>query len=369
MKSTVNDVCRQLEVLAPRSLAEEWDNVGLMIGKGEWEVGKIMLALDLTSEVAVQALTCGVDMIVTHHPFFFSPMRSFCADDDKIAIAYEMIKNRKAVYSAHTNLDSACGGVSDVLAEKLGLESLRVLKSEKREMYKFVIFVPTSCREAVLAELRRVGAGRIGDYSDCAYVMEGKGYFRPLAGSSPFIGTNGVLEETEECRIEVLVDKHDLGKTVRAALKAHPYEEPAYDIFVTEKIQSDTGLGRVGVLPGTWALEAFALQVKAKLGIDAVKVADAGRPVKKVALCGGSGAGLIFEAVGAGADTLVTGDVKYHEAQQAIALGLNVIDAGHQATELPILPKLQASLEAWAEREGRGLVILRASEKALFAHY
>ena len=369
MGTSVTDICQIMEKLAPCHLAEEWDNVGLMLGDRNWQVKKIMLALDLTQEVANQAYLQKADMIITHHPFFFAPMKKLVCNDGKNTLVYELIKRQIAVYSAHTNLDITEGGVNDVLADILGVTQTIVLKPIACDShYKLVVFVPETHCEEVLAALRTVDAGHIGNYADCAYVMEGMGQFRPLEGSSPFIGQESVLTKTREKRIEVLVRQMDLQKTISAVMKAHPYEEPAYDVFAMENQAAALGLGRVGVLENAVSLAAFADNLKNVLSIDHVTVVDAGKQVYKVAICGGSGADLIGEAVKAGADTLVTGDVKYHIAQEAFEAGLNLVDAGHQATEMPVLLKLRTNLQECINSFKHDVEVCVANESKLLRH-
>lgn len=363
MVTKVNDICTVMEKLAPLKLAEKWDNVGLMLGSTVWPVNRIMLALDLTEEVANQACAQKVDMIITHHPFFFSPMKKLIYEEDKNALVYELIKNQIAVYSAHTNLDSAKGGVNDVLADALGLKQIKILKPTACDTcYKLVVFVPHTHVDIVLSSLSKANIGHIGNYADCAYVMEGEGQFRPLPGSKPFLGQVGILEKTKEKRIEVLLKKSELGKAINAVLAAHPYEEPAYDILETVDTRTEIGLGRVGFLEKPLSLREFVSNIKKALAIDYVSVANAGKSVYKVAVCGGSGTDFIAEAVKAGADTFVTGDVKYHVAQEALDAGLNLIDAGHQTSEIPVLMKLQKTLKAWADNNNHAIEVLRAVE-------
>ncbi|MHC1719046.1 MAG: Nif3-like dinuclear metal center hexameric protein [Acidaminococcaceae bacterium] len=369
MVTKVNDICEVMEKLAPQKLAEEWDNVGLMLGSNDWPVGKVMLALDLTEEVASQACAQKADMIITHHPFFFSPLKKLVYSEGKNALVYELIRNKIAVYSAHTNLDIAKGGVNDVLADVLGLKQTEVLKPVFCDKYyKLVVYVPLTHVDDVLSALSRAGVGRIGNYADCAYIMEGEGQFRPLPGSNPFLGKQGILEKTREKRIEILLKESELQEAIKAVLEAHPYEEPAYDILERVNVRAEFGLGRVGVLKKPLSLGEFANNVKNALAIDYVIVADAGKPVYKVAVCGGSGTDFIAEAAKAGADTFVTGDVKYHVAQEALNVGINLIDAGHQTSEMPVLTKLQKELEDWAAANNHAIKVLRAVESQVLQH-
>ena len=369
MVTKVNDICEVMEKLAPQKLAEEWDNVGLMLGSTDWPAAKVMLALDLTEEVASQAYAQKVDMIITHHPFFFSPLKKLVYNEGKNSLVYELIRNKIAVYSAHTNLDSAKGGVNDVLADILGLKQTEILKPVFCDKYyKLVVFVPLTHVDDVLSALSRAGVGHIGNYADCAYVMEGEGQFRPLPGSNPFLGQLGTLEKTREKRIEILLKKSELQKAIKAVLDAHPYEEPAYDVLETVNERPEFGLGRIGFLEEPVSMREFVKSLKKALAINHVIVADAGKPVYKVAVCGGSGTDFIAEALKAGADTFVTGDVKYHVAQEALNAGINLIDAGHQTSEMPVLIKLQKELEDWASSNNRAIKVVRAFESKVLQH-
>ena len=199
MVTKVNDICEVMEKLAPQKLAEDWDNVGLMLGSNDWPVGKVMLALDLTEEVASQAYAQKADIIITHHPFFFSPIKKLVCNEGKIALVYELIRNKIAVYSAHTNLDSAKGGVNDVLAALLGLRQTEILKPVFCDKYyKLVVFVPLTHVDEVLSALSRAGVGRIGNYADCAYIMEGDGQFRAQVDLVEALGAETLIYVTTE---------------------------------------------------------------------------------------------------------------------------------------------------------------------------
>ncbi|MBM7865530.1 Nif3-like dinuclear metal center hexameric protein [Heliobacterium gestii] len=347
-------VIEWIEGLAPKRLAEDWDNVGLQVGDPAHPVEKIYVALDVDERVVQSAAEQGCQMIVSHHPLFFKPMKTIRYDQPQGRLIRAIVKANLQVYSAHTNLDSARGGVNDILAQRLGLEAIEPLFDDKQEeLVKIVVFVPANHEAVVRRAMGDAGAGHIGNYSHCAFGSAGRGTFLPLAGTTPFIGVQGVLEEVEEVRLETIVSQKGLNRVLKAMLKAHPYEEAAYDLYPLLNRGDKTGLGRVGRLPAPEPLEAVAERIKTKLHVARVRWtgADKGRMVEKIAVCGGSGASAIARAQFKGAQVLVTGDIKYHEAQTAELLGIDLIDAGHFATERPVLEALAAYLEERAAKE------------------
>ncbi|WP_425061267.1 GTP cyclohydrolase 1 type 2 [Sporomusa carbonis] len=328
-----------LEQLAPKHLAENWDNIGLLIGYPEQNIHKIIVTLDVNAEVVAKAIETNADMIVAHHPLIFKGITNIRTDLPQGNILSSLIKAGIAVYAAHTNLDSTNGGVNDVLSQKLSLQDVKPLTTVYQErLHKLVVFVPGTHVEQVRAAMTEAGAGHIGNYSHCTFQIQGTGTFLPLAGTNPFIGEQGKLEYVDECRLETIVPATLSHRVINAMLAAHPYEEVAYDEYLLLTGGAGFGLGRIGRLPNPMRLEDFIRQVKTALKVNYVKVAGStNNEITRVAVCGGSGASLIKHAIAAKADVLVTGDVKYHEAQQAVAEGLAIIDAGHFATEQPVV--------------------------------
>lgn len=334
----VSDIVGIINKFAPFASAEDWDNVGLQVGDPAAPAGKIMVALDPGRDALEAAAACGCRLLLTHHPFIFKPLKKISLAEPAGALIALAIKNDLAVVSLHTNLDIATGGVNDMLADSLGVASCVPLKvTDQEELVKLSVFVPKGSEEPVLEALFRF-SGFIGNYSDCSFRMPGIGTFKPLEGAHPHIGLVGRRESTEESRIEVLLRKDDLTAAVTALVKAHPYEEPAFDLYPLLNRGKATGLGRIGMLPADTTLAEFAASAKQRLGLQGVRVVGAaGRTVRKVALCGGSGATLLRDAWRQGADVLVTGDIKYHEAREAETLGVALLDAGHFATERPMI--------------------------------
>lgn len=362
-------IINHLEKLAPKRWAESWDNVGLLVGDPKQQIKRILVALDTTLNIIDEAVEKNVDMIVAHHPIIFKPLKSIRKDQVQGEILYKVIQNNISVYCAHTNLDTAVGGLNDLLAEKIGLEQVEVLDPTIYDTYKkIVIFVPKGHEEVVLQAMAKAGAGWIGNYSECSFMVEGTGTFRPQQGTQPYIGTQGVLEKAEEIRLETICLESQIKRVVNAMLKVHPYEEVAYDIIPIELGGVGYGIGRIGKLDKELTLKEYASQVKQSLNVESLRiVGDLNKSIKKVALCSGSGASYIQKAYYKGADVLVTGDVKYHDAQEAEHLGMALIDAGHFGTEYIVTPLLKAYLEKLQDKTDDKLeVIISENNKELF---
>jgi dinuclear metal center YbgI/SA1388 family protein len=330
----VSDILGIINKIAPPVLAEPWDNVGLQVGDPTAAVTRIMVALDPVPAAVDQAISASCQLLVTHHPLVFTPLKRISTADQTGALLHRAIRHGLAVIALHTNYDVAAGGLNDLLADRLGLAGSRPLKVTTRdELVKLTVFVPATHREQVLSALFRHGGG-IGRYDQCSFRTAGEGTFRPLDGAEPFIGTVGSRETVAEERLELLLRRSAQGAAVKALLATHPYEEPAFDLVPLLNEGVPLGLGRIGELAGPVSLAEFAARVKECLGVSALRLTgDPTRQVRRVALCGGSGASLLHEAARQGAGVLVTGDVKYHDAREAEALNIALVDAGHFATE------------------------------------
>lgn len=361
MSVTVKDVMYYIEGIAPKKLAEPWDNVGLAIGDPEKEVKKILLALDVIDPVVEEAVHMGADMIVTHHPMLlFKKIGSITKDTVLGGRIYKLIENGIAAFSAHTNLDVVQGGINDILGELVGLAHMEILEETYHEpICKLVVFVPTTHLEVVRNALCSIGAGHMGKYSHCTFGTEGIGTFLPLDGANPFLGEIGTLECAEETRLETIIPKECVSAAVRAMKEAHPYESVAYDIYeVAQKGQRD-GIGRIGDLKEPVTFETLALELKEKLGLDGIRlVGDRNQVVRRVGLCTGSGVDFLELAKNRGADVYLTGDIKYHEAQKAIELGICVIDVTHYASEVIVLPTLERLLTQASQEKGWNIEVV-----------
>jgi len=355
-------IIQWMERLAPKHYAEPDDKIGLQVGSVRKEVRTVLVALDVTPEVVAEAAELGAELIIAHHAVIYRPLAHLQTDTPAGALAAELLRRDMAVYVAHTNLDSAEGGMNDWMAEALGLSNLQVLREAHTDkLYKLVVFVPKGHENKVRDAMFSAGAGWIGNYSHCSFNVEGTGTFLPREGSDPFIGRTGKLETAEEVRIETVVPQSVRGKVVAAMLKAHPYEEVAYDLYAIDLKGRSFGLGRVGELPAAEPLDAFAERVKRALDVPFVRVVGpADKPIRKVAVLGGSGSRFIGNARFAGADVLVTGDIDYHTAHDAAAAGLALVDPGHNAEKI-MKRKVADWLQRRAEEEGYATVV-RASQ-------
>ncbi len=335
---TVRQIAEALEAWAPPGSAQSYDNVGLQVGDPERPVRRALLALDLTPAVLEEARTLEAELIITHHPLLFRPLRRLTPDSLVSSLALRLAASGIALYSIHTNLDAAPGGVSFVLAEHLGLKDVQFLAKMEQALYKLVTFVPASHFEQVREALAEAGAGRIGNYEACAFATRGTGYFRPGDMARPFIGEPGKLESAEELRLEAEVARWDLPRVLAAMRAAHPYEEVAYDVYPVEQPYTRAGLGAIGRLEKPEPLRDFLQRVAERLQTDSLRyVGDPDAPVETVAVCGGAGADLIGRALAAGANAYVTADLTYHRFFEVLGNDgrprMALIDAGHYETE------------------------------------
>ena len=340
--ATLDDVIDALETAYDPRGAESWDAVGLVCGDPTADVSRVHLAVDPVAAVVDEAIAAGAQLLVTHHPLFLGGTTSVAATNAKGRVIHRLISTGCALYVAHTNADVADPGVSDALAETVGLRDLRPLQPlEGQAQDKLVTFVPPADVDRVLDVLAAAGAGVIGDYDRCAFATPGTGTFRPGDAANPTIGTRGEIERVEEMRLEIVVPRARRTSVIRALVAAHPYEEPAWDLVPLAAPPSTHGLGRVGELAESTTLAEFTAAVARALPVTAWGVRAAGdprRPVRTVAVCGGSGGSLAGTAARAGADVLLTADLKHHATSEAIEDDvIALMDAAHWATEWPWL--------------------------------
>jgi dinuclear metal center YbgI/SA1388 family protein len=363
-KAKVSDIVGIINKIAPPALAEHWDNVGLQVGDPAQEVERIMVALDPGPRAVDAALASSCQLLLTHHPLIFKPLKRISTNDETGRLIYRSISGGLSILSAHTNYDSAGNGVNDLLAAALGVTGCRPLRVVLREeLLKLAVYVPEAYLEQIMKALLPF-SGLSEKYADCSFRVSGQGTFRPLAGAAPFIGTVGALERVEESRFEILVRKPELQRALKALSKAHPYEEPAFDIIPLLNEGHCEGLGRIGVLETPALLGDFVATVKERLGLTSLRiVGDPEQRIARVALCGGSGSSLLHDAAREGADLFVTGDIKYHEVREAQALGLALLDAGHFATERLMIRGLSSRLESECEKRRLEVEVLRCAEE------
>jgi dinuclear metal center YbgI/SA1388 family protein len=330
-----HEVIQVFERFSPKSFALEGDKIGLQVGSLNKQVTKVMVALDVLEDVVDEAIEKDVQLIIAHHPPIFRPMGKITEDTASGRIITKLLKHDIAVYAAHTNLDVAKGGVNDLLAEALGLKNTRVLvPTFEDKLIKLAVYVPEKDAENVRKALGNAGAGAIGDYSHCSFSVNGTGRFLPGDSTNPHIGEQGRLEAVGEIRIETIIPKSLEKQVIAAMIKAHPYEEVAYDLYPLENKGEELGLGRIGTV-NEMSLREFAEHVKTVLDVKAVRVVgNLEARVKKVAVLGGDGNKYFSTAKFRGADVYITGDLYYHTAHDAWMAGLNMIDPGHNVEKV-----------------------------------
>lgn len=343
---TLGQVVGVLDSLYPPQTAEDWDSVGLVCGDRAEDVRRVLFAVDPLPMIVDEALAWEADLLVTHHPVLLRPVHSVAADTPQGRLLHRLIRGGCGLFTAHTNADVAAGGVNDALAGALGLAETAPLRAwPVAPSDKVVTYVPPSHAEAVIDVLRDMGAGTIGDYTGCAWTVEGTGTFTPGEGATPHIGEVGRVEVTSEVRVEMLVPRRLRAAALDAVRAAHPYEEVAIDVFELAPVPSGTGLGRVGTLTTPMSLRQFAGHVAKVLPAAPQGVryfGDPDRQVERVAVCGGAGDSLLPDARRAGVEVFVTADLRHHPASEHLAAGgPALVDPGHWASEWPWL--------TWAE--------------------
>jgi dinuclear metal center YbgI/SA1388 family protein len=318
------------------------------------DVNLISLAVDAVPATVDEATGWGAQLLVTHHPLLLTAVHSVSTDEPKGALVHRMITSGLAHFVAHTNADVADPGVSDALAERLGLRDLRPLDTQDDPpLDKLVVYVPLADAERLIDALAAAGAGAVGDYDRCAWTVEGSGTFRPLAGARPAIGAVGRIERVDELRVEMVVPTGRRREVVAALREAHPYEEPAFDLLAQAGLPSARGIGRVGELEAAMTLREFTEHAAAQLPHTAWGVRAAGDPdrmIRTVAVCGGAGGSYADRAQRSGADAFLTSDLKHHSTLEAVSErgpgAMTLVDAAHWATESPWLGAVAARLTA-----------------------
>jgi dinuclear metal center YbgI/SA1388 family protein len=334
---TVADIIDELENIAPSELADDRDPVGLQVGDTSAEVRRVCVAVDASNSVVNAAVQRKADLVITHHPLIYRPLSSITVGDPVSKRVIKLVQAKISFFVMHTNFDTAPGGMNDVLAAKLGvIDTVPLTNRREDKFYKIVVFVPEEAVEQVRDAMAEAGAGRIGQYTHCSFRTLGTGSFVPLPAAQPYIGTHGELEEVEEYRLEMICAGSWLDQVIAEMLDKHPYDEVAYDVYELANEPIIYGYGRVGTLDKESSLGEFAELVIRTLDVRFPRIyGDPEKTVRRVALCSGGGASHIREAVQLEADVYVTGDLKHHQIENAMDLGIPLIDAGHFETEKP----------------------------------
>ena len=350
MSVRLSEVIDVLEAAYPPHLAADWDSVGLVCGDASESVDSVTIVVDATSAAVAETPERG--LLLAHHPLLLRGVDSVAADTAKGAIVHRLIRHGSALFTAHTNADSAAPGVSDALADALGLLVEGVLSPVDggEHLDKWAVFVPSEYANRLREAMFDAGAGRIGDYSHCSWSVAGSGQFLPLDGASPAIGSVGSVAHVAEERIEMVAPLGRRGAVLAALRAAHPYEEPAFDVLALAPLPSDVGIGRICALATPETLSKFVSRVSRGLPATSWGVRAAGDPdavIGRVAVCGGAGDSLLDTVAAAGVDAYVTADLRHHPADEHLRVSdVALVDVAHWASEYPWCHQAGALLSA-----------------------
>ncbi|WP_153796126.1 Nif3-like dinuclear metal center hexameric protein [Foetidibacter luteolus] len=329
----IQDAIQLLEQWAPPAYQENYDNAGLLTGNAAWDCTGIICCLDATADVVNEAVQKKCNLVVAHHPIIFGGLKKITGRNYVEQTVIAAIKNDIAIYAIHTNLDNVMAGVNNRIAEKLGLVNCRILAPKTGQLMKLYTFVPVEHAENVRSAVFKAGAGYIGNYSECSFNMEGAGTFKAGEGANPFVGPHNIRHEEKEIKIETVFPAYLQKAVVAALIQSHPYEEVAYDIVALQNEFAQVGSGLTGELAVPVPEEQFLKDIKQAFGLQMLRHTKLmGRPVSKVAICGGAGSFLTGRAINAGADMYITSDIKYHEFFDADSR-LVLADIGHWESE------------------------------------
>lgn len=329
----LSSIIHALESFAPPFLQESYDNAGLITGSQDMEITSALLCLDSIEEVVDEAIQQKSNLIIAHHPIIFSGLKKLNGKNYVERTIIKAIKNDIAIYAAHTNLDNVLQGVNQKMAEKIGLKSTQILSSRKNTLKKLFTFCPIDKAEQVRNAMFNAGAGNIGNYSECSFNSEGSGTFKAGEGTNPYVGEQGKQHHEKETKIEVVFPSWSERAVVAAMIKAHPYEEAAYDIVSLDNSFSEVGSGIVGELEVEMNETDFLKHLKEKMSAKVVRHTQLlNRKIRKVVVCGGAGSFLLMDAIRSGADVFVTADFKYHQFFDADGK-MVICDIGHYESE------------------------------------
>ncbi|QHT71587.1 Nif3-like dinuclear metal center hexameric protein [Rhodocytophaga rosea] len=331
---TIQQIIQQLEILAPPSYQESYDNAGLITGRPEWELTGALVSLDATEDIVAEAIRENCNLIIAHHPIVFKGLKKLNGNNYVERTIISAIQHQIAIYAIHTNLDNVAGGVNFKIAQKLKLEKVKILAPKKQVLQKLVTFVPLEHTTTVLNALYEAGAGNIGNYSHCSFRSKGSGTFLPNEQANPHTGQPNKPEEVQEERIEVILPAYLSHKVIAALQQSHPYEEVAYYLTALENAYQNVGAGIIGQLAEPMDDLDFLHYLKAEMQVSCVRhTARLHKPVQRIALCGGAGIFLLPDALRQKADVFITADVKYHEFFDAEGK-LILADIGHYESEV-----------------------------------
>lgn len=329
----VQDAINYLEELAPLNYAEDFDNVGLLVGDNNTKLTGILVTLDTLETVVDEAIENNCNLIVSFHPIIFSGLKKITGKTYVERVILKAIKHDIAIYAMHTALDNSNLGVNHMICEKLNLVNRQILMPKQGTIKKLITYVPKDDAENVRQALFEAGAGHIGNYSHCSFNTEGFGSFKGDEYSNPSKGKKGDLHFEEEVQVSMIFEKHLQSKVMKTLLEAHPYEEVAFDILTLDNTNPTIGMGMLGELEHDMEETQFLNHLKKIFKAGTVRHSSLlNKPIKKVAVLGGSGSFAIGAAIASGADAYITADLKYHDfykAENKIILA----DIGHYESE------------------------------------
>ena len=333
MSTYVKEIIQFLEKSFPLSLQESYDNCGLICGRMDQEVQGVLLCLDSLEATVDEAIAKNCQLIIAHHPIIFKGLKKITGNSYIERVIEKCIQHGISLYAIHTNLDNHINGVNGEIANRIGLKNRRILRPMTNQLYKLVVFVPKESLSNIDSALFNIGAGSIGNYSECHFRTEGIGTFMPNEWANPSIGTKNIREEVAEFRVEYLVPKPLIGIALRTLFEAHPYEEVSHEIYPIENQDQRLGAGMIGELPVEMDALEFLKSLKTTFNCQVIRHTEIlNKPIKTVALCGGSGSFLLTDAIRSKADIFITGDFKYHEFFDA-ENHLIIADIGHFESE------------------------------------
>ncbi|MBK7098955.1 MAG: Nif3-like dinuclear metal center hexameric protein [Sphingobacteriales bacterium] len=361
----ISDITSYLDCLAPSSLQESYDNAGLLTGDNDTECHGVICCLDAVEDVIDEAIEKNCNLVVAHHPIIFSGLKKITGKTYVERTIIKAIKNDIAIYAIHTNLDNIITGVNGMVASKLGLKNLDILSSKTNQLQKLYFYVPASHAENVMDALFKAGGGNIGNYSECSFSVNGRGTFKPNEAANPFSGQQGLRSEDDELKMEILFPAWLQNKMISALKSSHPYEEVAYEVISLENRHQEIGSGLIGELATPAEETAFLEKLKEIFGLKLIKHTSLrGKPIKKVAVCGGAGSFLIGDAIASQSDIYITSDVKYHEFFDADGK-LVLADIGHFESEQFTIHLLAEFLE----KKFRNFAVLKTGVNTNPVHY
>jgi len=329
----IKQLLLELHQWAPFNYQESYDNSGLLVGSPDSEIKKILISLDITEEVIDEAIKGDFNLIISHHPIIFQGLKSLKGSTPEERIVMAAIKNDISIIAMHTNLDNILHGVNAKISQILGLQNTRILEPKSGLLKKLIVFVPQHHLIELRDALFAAGAGHIGDYDQCSYGTEGLGTFRGGEKTKPYVGKPGSIHEEKETRLEVIFPIHQQNKIIETIYNYHPYEEPAFDIYLLDNKHPQIGAGIIGELSQEMKAKDFLIFLKGKMHTDCIRHTEyKGKMIKKIALCGGSGSFLLKTAKAADADIFISGDIKYHEFFEANQY-MMIADIGHYESE------------------------------------